>query len=125
MPEPEPDIVDRIDTELDRLDPVPAPAPPPRPPRAAPRRKGAVESAVARDLKTMPAALRGGAIAAAALKLARELDELPMTARDTAGHARELRMCMTQLADLAPGERKGDVTDEVRERREARMTAGT
>lgn len=117
------DIVERIETELDRLDP-PARPPRARRERAAPRRKGAVEAAVARDLKAMPAALRNGAIAAAAAKLAHELDAMPMTPRDAAGHARELRMCMTQLADLAPGERKGDVTDEVRARREARMASG-
>jgi hypothetical protein len=69
----------------------------------------------------MPAALRGGAVAATALKLARELDTLPMTPRDASGHARELRMHMTQLAEMAPGERKGDVTDEVRARRESRL----
>lgn len=118
--------IDETLTELDRLDPAPVPDPPPPPPRPsrpAPRRKGAVETAVARDLKAMPPALRGGAIAAAAIKLARELDAMPMTPRDAAGHARELRMCMMQLADLAPGERRGDVTDEVRARREARMAA--
>ena len=89
-----------------------------RPPR---RQKGLIELAVTRDLRAMPDALRLSAIAASALNLAREIDTLEMTARDTAGHTRELRMCMTQLADLAPGERKGDSTDMLRERRERRM----
>jgi hypothetical protein len=91
--------------------------------RPGPRRKGPLELAVMRDLRAMPDALRLSAIAASAINLAREIDTLDMTARDTAGHTRELRMCMTQLADLAPGERKGDSTDMLRERRERRMAA--
>jgi hypothetical protein len=31
---------------------------------------------------------------------------------------------MAYLTDMAPGERKGDSTDEVRARREARLAAG-
>jgi hypothetical protein len=116
--------IDETLTAMDRLDPVPAAPAAARPRRAAARRKGPVEAAVARELKAMPAALRGGAIAAAALKLARELDTAPMTPRDTAGHARELRMCMTQLAELSPGDRTGDITDEIRARREARLATG-
>jgi hypothetical protein len=127
---PGPDIVERIETELDRLDPQTAPAAAPAQAvpavprrRPVPRRKGAIETATFRDLKTMPEALRTGAVAATALLLARELDTAGMTPRDTAGHARELRMHMTQLAELAPGERKGDVTDELRERRHQRLAA--
>jgi hypothetical protein len=124
------DVVAEIETELDRLDPPPSqPEPPapeqPRRVRIPSRRKGLIEAATAFELKMMPEALRKGAVAAAALRLARELDgPLPMTPRDTAGHARELRMCMTLLAEQAPGERKGDTTDEVRARREARMAEG-
>jgi hypothetical protein len=116
--------IDEALTGMDRLDPAPVAGPDPSARSRAPaRRKGMVEAAVARDLKMMPAAMRGGAIAATALKLARELDTLPMTPRDAAGHARELRMHMAQLAEMAPGDRKGDVTDEVRARREARLAA--
>jgi hypothetical protein len=67
--------------------------------------------------------MRQGALAATALKLAFEIDSAELTARDLAGHARELRMHMTQLFDSAPGGSKGDATDEVRERRERRLAA--
>jgi hypothetical protein len=67
--------------------------------------------------------MRAGALAATALRLAREIDTGALTARDLAGHARELRMHMTQLFDSAPGGSAGDVTDEVRDRRERRLAA--
>ena len=92
-------------TEMDRLDP------PPRTPR---RVKGVAEKAVLADLKDMPDRLRRSAVAAAALLLARQLDEGGMTPRDASGHARELRMCMTQLRDWNPGGATGDATDEAR-----------
>jgi hypothetical protein len=103
-------------TELDRLDPAP-------PPPKAPRRNRKIELAVGKDLRAMPAALRQSALAATALDLARDLDAGGMTPRDKAGHARELRMHMNDLTAMAPGERKGDATDEVRARRERRMEA--
>jgi hypothetical protein len=96
------------------------------PPKVPPRHKGKIELAVGRDLRAMPTALRQSALAATALDLARDLDSADrdgMTKRDKAGHARELRMHMTDLAAQAPGERKGDSTDEVRERRERRLAA--
>jgi|SRR5580765_5255011 len=95
----------------------------PSPPRQQPRRKGPVELATVRDLRGLPPSMRQGALAATALKLACEIDTAALTARDLAGHARELRMHMTQLFDSAPGGAKGDATDEVRERREKRLTA--
>jgi hypothetical protein len=101
-------------TELDRLDPAPAP------PK---RRKGKNEQAVLRDLRALPDDLRQGAIAAVALGLARDLDEGDMTARDKSGMYAQLRMAMVTLADMAPGEVKGDATDEVRARRERRLQA--
>ena len=64
----------------------------------------------------MPAALAKSAIAASAVSLALDLDAGGMTPRDKAGHERELRMCMMTLAEQAPGERKGDITDEKRAR---------
>jgi len=113
-------------SELDRLvlgpDAAFAEAAPP-PPKTPPRRKGKIELAVGRDLRAMPTALRASALAASALDLARDLDETEMTPRDKAGIARELRMHMNDLAAQAPGERKGDATDEVRERRERRLAA--
>lgn len=80
-----------------------------------------MELAVLRDLSQLPDDLRKGGIAATAVRLARELDIAGMTPRDAAGHGREIRMCLAQLRDWAPGERKGDGTDEVRERRERRL----
>jgi hypothetical protein len=118
--------LDRLALGPDAAYARPAEPPPeqqPEPPKPPPRRKGPVELATARDLKALPAVMRTGALAATALMLARELDGLDMTARDTAGHARELRMHMTQLAEMAPGGTKGDATDEVRERRERRLSA--
>jgi hypothetical protein len=108
-------------TAMDTLDPQPAPAPPPRR-RPPPRRKGANEKAVLEDLKALPADLRKGAIAAVALGLARDLDDGDMSARDKAGMYAQLRMAMVTLREIAPGEAKGDHTDEVRERRERRLS---
>jgi hypothetical protein len=42
-----------------------------------------------------------------------------MSARDAAGHAREMRMCITQLRDWNPGGETGDATDAAREQVEA------
>lgn len=77
-----------------------------------------------RDLARFPDDLRTGGIAAAALQLAHELDAGIVLGRDAAGHAREIRMCITQLTEFAPGEVKGDSTDEVRARRERRLASG-
>jgi len=118
-----PDIVERIESELDRLDPAPLPPRPLRRPRPPARRKGEQEKAAYDELKTMPPALRKSAIAVSALILARRIDANASTDRDATGMHRELRMHMETLADRAPGERKGDSTDEVRARREARLSA--
>jgi hypothetical protein len=86
-----------------------------------PRRKGPAETAVLKDLKALPPDLRQGAIAAVALGLARDLDEGGMTPRDKAAMYAQLRMAMVTLREIAPGEARGDRTDEVRERREKRL----
>lgn len=74
----------------------------------------------------MPEDLREGAIAAIALGLARDLDEADagegMSARDKAAMYAQLRMAVVTLREIAPGEAKGDRTDEVRERRERRLS---
>jgi hypothetical protein len=44
-----------------------------------------------------------------------------MTKRDKSGMYAQLRMAMVTLREIAPGEAKGDHTDEVRERREKRL----
>lgn len=92
---------------MDRLDPPPAPPGPPEP--------GPAELAVLADLEAMPERLRKSAIAAAALLLARQMDTVPMVPRDYAGHARELRMCMTQLSEQNPAGEAGDSTDAARQ----------
>src|SRR5437773_1722221 len=91
---------------MDILDPAPVPGQPAARRRPPPRRKGASETAVLRDLKALPEDLRKGAIAAVALTLARELDDGEMSARDLAGVAAQLRMAMVTLREIAPGEAK-------------------
>jgi hypothetical protein len=118
-------------SELDRLDPSPAAEaqPPDLAPLSKPRPKrrqiGALERAVREDLKRLPEDLARGGIAAAALRLATELDAGLVIGRDAASHAREMRQCLTQLRDWAPGASSEDKTDEVRARREARMRRGS
>jgi hypothetical protein len=112
-------------SELDRLALGPDAAyaeaePRPRPPR---RHIGEHEKGVRFTLSQFPAALRKGALAVTALGLARDMDTVTMTPRDKAGHAAQLRQHINDLTAQAPGERKGDVTDEVRARRESRMLA--
>lgn len=109
-------------TAMDVLDPAPK-TPSAGPRTSTPRRrKGANETAVLQDLKALPGDLRKGAIAAVALGLARDLDTGDMSARDKAGMYAQLRMAMVTLREIAPGEARGDHTDEVRERRERRLS---
>ena len=113
-------------TELDRLALGPDAAysgAAPAPPKAPPRHKGDVELGLDTDLRTMPRALRLGTLARTARRLARTLDAGGMTPRDEATMARELRMHVNDLIAMAPGERKGDSTDEVQARRERRLEA--
>lgn len=83
-----------------------------------------MEDAVQRDLAELPDGMRRGGIASVALMCARILDEGGLAPRDAAGFAREMRLSLAQLRDMAPGEIKGDMTDEVRERREKRLAGG-
>ena len=108
----------------------PARAAAPRPPRPAPRRKGPVETGVSADLKAFAFEV--------APPIVKELTHFHPSLvgvvaqtvhdingpRDAAGHAREIRQATVTLADLAPGEGRGDQTDEVRDRRERRLRAG-
>lgn len=107
-------------TALDRLDPSPVP---PRQPRRRRRVLGDRERGVRRDLRLLPDELRLGGIAAGILGLARDLDMGIVAGRDAAAHQREIRQGLTTLRELAPGERKGDKTDDLAARREARLTA--
>lgn len=80
-----------------------------------------LEESVMVDLAMLPSAMRRGGVARVAVMSARILDEGGLTPRDAAGFMRELRLALAQLREMAPGEVKGDVTDEVRQRREKRL----
>lgn len=84
-----------------------------------------VEDAVRNDLARLPEDMREGGVARIALYCAEQLDSGMHAPRDAAGFARELRLSLAQLREMAPGEVKGDVTDEVRERRERRLAEGS
>jgi len=111
---------------LDLLDPAPAPrrepAPPP-PPRTRRPPIGPREKGVRRDLRLLPDDLREGGIAANLIGLAQDLDRGFVAGRDAASHAREIRQGLTVLRELAPGERKGDKTDELAAKRQRRLAA--
>ncbi len=80
-----------------------------------------MEESVRNDLATLPLAMRRGGVAGVAIMAARVLDEGGLTPRDAAGFARELRLALAQLRAMTPGDVKGDVTDEVKMRRERRL----
>lgn len=100
------------------------------------RRRGAVEAAVARDLRALPAALRRSGLAAAALELARRLDRpghapcevcgcegIEATSdRDAAALERELRATLAALP--RPAATAKDRVDEVAEKRAERRRGG-
>lgn len=80
-----------------------------------------MEESVRKDLARLPPEMREGGMAQVALYCAVQLDEGGMSPRDAAGFLQQLRMALATLREMAPGEVKGDVTDEVRERRERRL----
>lgn len=80
-----------------------------------------LEESVKADLAELPVKMRHGGVAGVAVMCARVLDQGGLTPRDAAGFARELRLALAQLREMAPGEVRGDVTDEVRVRREQRL----
>lgn len=80
-----------------------------------------VEDAVLSDLARLPEDMRQGGVAAAALFCARSLDEGGLSPRDAAGFVGQMRLALAQLREMAPGEVKGDTTDEVRAMREKRL----
>jgi len=88
-------------------------------------RETTLEESVKNDLAALPAAMRRGGVARVALSCARILDESQggLSPRDAAGFMRELRLALAQLREMAPGEIHGDVTDEVKQRRERRLAA--
>jgi hypothetical protein len=80
-----------------------------------------LEEAVQVDLAGLPPTMRRGGVAGVAIMAARILDQGGLTPRDAAGFARELRLALAQLREMAPGEVVGDPTDEVKQRRERRL----
>lgn len=83
----------------------------------------AVERAARRDLKEL-SAYGDSAVARTYLLLARQLD-FGLPAREAAAAAREMRLIFLALHELSPAGEGGDYTDEVRARREARMTGAS
>lgn len=84
-----------------------------------------MREAVEKDLSQLPDSMRRGGIASVALMCARILDEGGLAPRDAAGFAREMRLSLAQLREMAPGEVKGDATDEVKLRRDKRLGGET
>src|ERR1700755_2082913 len=90
---------------------------------------GPVETSVRKDLARLPKELAEGGIAATALDAAQQLDGLnnafDLPARDAAAFLGQLRQCLVQLKEWAPGEVEDDPTDAAKNSREARMLGGT
>lgn len=91
---------------------------------AEPQEELTLEESVRNDLAMLPLAMRRGGVARLALMCARVLDQGGLTPRDAAQFVAQLRQALAQLREMQPGEVKGDVTDEVRERREKRLVGG-
>jgi hypothetical protein len=87
------------------------------------RRKLSAEAAIKRDLARMPPHLRTGGLGTVMLMLARRFDS-GISARDSCLVARELRCSIAALYQLAPYQLPGDPVDELRARRESRLTGG-
>ncbi len=87
------------------------------------RRKGVVERSVARDLRDLPEDARLSGKAAAALVLARTLDE--GAGLSTAAIARELRAHMTELLAAREVQEERNPLDDLRAIRERRRPTGS
>lgn len=87
-----------------------------------------LEKATLAELDAMPKALRTSGIAVSALILARRIDSGASSDRDLNGLAGQYRQHMNDLRANAPGERKGDTTDDTRSRieenRQLHLVAG-
>jgi hypothetical protein len=75
-----------------------------------------VVDAVKTDLADLPERLQRGALAAAALELARTIDQ----GLNQAGSTKELRAVMAELRTQGPVQAKGDAVDDLNARRAAR-----
>lgn len=103
--------------------PAAAPAAEPAPARRRAPRKGDVETAIARQLKTLPDDLAKGALGVNCLKLARDIDQGEVEGKDVAVNVREIRLSLDRLEELRPAGRKDDATDTARQRREGRLAS--
>lgn len=88
-------------------------------------RMGPMEESVRKDLSRLPKDLAEGGIAATALYAAKQLDGLDnafdLPARDAAAFLAQMRHCLVQLRDWAPGEVQDDPTEVKRKSREERL----
>lgn len=83
-------------------------------------------AAVRRDLEQLPMELRETTIAASAEGLARSLDLGTETYRFQASLVKELRDCMSALAEMAPPKvEEGDPVDDLTAKRAARRAAAS
>ena len=85
------------------------------------RRPLSVEAAAKRDLAALPPLYRNSAPAKAYLMLARRLDA-GVSARDASMLAREMRLTLLALNNLAPARHEDDPVDELKAQRERRMS---
>jgi hypothetical protein len=87
--------------------------------------RGPVEQAVRRDLTRLAPEARRSGLAASALALAQLLDgNSPLTARDAATVAAELRQTLAELSKKAPARPTEDSLAKRRARRAARDATG-
>jgi hypothetical protein len=87
---------------------------------------GRIERGVRKDLAKLPLEYRQGALAATALHLAHQMDggeDLGLAPRDVAAYAAQLRQCVIQLREWAPGQSEDDITDQMAGQREGRLLA--
>lgn len=95
--------------------------PEPKPPRRL--RRGKVATATLAELADLGISPNGSSAAAAAVRLATELDSAA-DSREAAAAGRELRQAMAVVRGLAKPKPIGDRIDEVNARREKRLAAG-
>lgn len=84
---------------------------------------GPQEKAVRKELRGLPADVAAGAVAAAMIRLAAEADIGGLTARDLSQIMREIRQSSQYLREVSPPAGAGDAIDELRQRRERRLTS--
>lgn len=87
-----------------------------------PRRRASLqaETAARRDLKALPKDISAGGLGIAYLVLARRMDA-GVSTRDAATLAREMRMVLLAMHEMAPPAAEDDFVDELRLKREQRM----